>query len=110
MGEPAHKLIAEVMAKHQGYQACMAQSTWVCARSCGWRGETNGGRGQWEEHLSAEIDEALGGLTQEWAVRTGYGDLVDQVERDTALYANESGVGHTGLERWVSGWSEVCDA
>ncbi|WP_457149735.1 hypothetical protein [Mycobacteroides abscessus] len=54
---------------------------------------------------ATEVDKALGGLTPQWAVKTRFGDLVSDVDRDTALYANESDDGGCGLSRWVSGWT-----
>ena len=62
-----------------------------------------------DEHLAAEIDKALGGLTQEHAIRsqayddtsmTGdFDDLIDEIDLFSADHRIES--------RWVSGWSEA---
>ncbi|USH44421.1 hypothetical protein IGNATIUSPATJAC_61 [Mycobacterium phage IgnatiusPatJac] len=91
------------------------------------RGHINGtvpGRGSWscwcdwvvdatfEEcvtHASAKIDEALGGLTREYAIRNHVyddtamlGDLDDLIGEVDLFSAD-----HRIEERWVSGWSEA---
>lgn len=88
-------------------------------------GITGHGAEAWSNHLAAEIDKALGGLTQEWTVS---GDCSISPSRDCDHYGDHgpwtcAATAETREEaekwpvtnspgahiesRWVSGWSEA---
>jgi hypothetical protein len=77
--------VAKVLREHQGFQAMTAQSTWVCSRECGWRGDMNGGRQQWEAHVAEAVCAALDAATPPRLdaddVRDAVGDHYDHAPR-----------------------------
>lgn len=88
----AQKLMAEVMQRHARFERWEddqgGTSWWAgyeCGDDCDWRGKTVS---EYFEHVAAEIDKALGGLTRQIAGPDG------------CAY---------GYARWVSGWTEVTE-
>ncbi len=72
----AHKLIAEVILRHQPNEWGQHDGWWECCCQHG------GPLVPWTpEHVAAEVDKALGGLTVEWAPcrdHCGIGTIYEQ--------------------------------
>lgn len=87
------QLISEVLVRHEplnGGESC----------DCDWWWDRAEGRNH-PEHVAAEIDKALGGLTLEWLAvafdARGHGYQVHRTAKNVDQLSS----------RWVSGWSEV---
>lgn len=121
----AQKLMAEVMQRHARFERWEddqgGTSRWAgyeCGDDCDWHGKTVS---EYFEHVAAEMDKALGGLTREYCARhhSGGGALGFTTESDASRHIADNppvpgGVerppdpGYSGVEsRWVSSWTEA---
>lgn len=128
----AQRLMADVLAQHQGYCVTEEESVPPFLVRCDGNGECDGC--SWDQlvcsyddsaaahraHVAADVDKALGGLTRQWATGYGYpcpsaGDFVavDTFRtRDEAKAQSDRVMSSApGLVRregwsWVSDWSE----
>ncbi|SIC68214.1 hypothetical protein [Mycobacteroides abscessus] len=103
----AHKLIAEVILRHQPNEWGQHDGWWECCCQHG------GPLVPWTpEHVAAEVDKALGGLTRAEAFRltvkqTGRFIILDDVDVKAARKIANNERNLTEVSRWVSGWTEV---
>lgn len=115
----AQKLIADVLAQHQEFVVSLEESLPSYRVRCQGNGEVDGCA--WDsyqytydeavrafnDHLAAEIDNALGRLTREREVRTPHGTSRALRPGETNLGERLRSLGWRIEGRWVSGWSEA---
>ena len=116
MSDDARKVIADVLGRHrieQGMRIGGGERIewWECLE-CGWTsGEHEIGTNLEplkRDHLAAEIDTALGGLSREWGARMTGDTETSIVTEGTARYcATQHPETWTVLSRYVTDWAEV---
>ncbi|CPT12362.1 Uncharacterised protein [Mycobacteroides abscessus subsp. abscessus] len=107
----AHKLIAEVILRHQPNEWGQHDGWWECCCQHG------GPLVPWTpEHVAAEVDKALGGLNRTWAAvfpdgsyMTPYHEVWNFHPNKSARELAEGDVAEyedtTLKAQWVSGWT-----
>ena len=101
--------ITQVMREHRRGTALYGDDRggYYYRCSCGWRIHVTDDTPTHTEHLAAEIDTALGGLTPEWAAVDNEGHYFGSSpnSREAAQEDADNYDGMTVHYRWVSGWT-----
>lgn len=109
----AQKLIGEVIAEHRGTVSCVGPDAWESHCDCEWSsgyfyegGAKDEARWEHDAHVAAEVDKALGGLTQKVGMVHGECDCGNECHPSWCdeKCSSQKLLALNGAY-WVSGWT-----